>query len=349
MRARLPRLLVTGGAGFIGSAFVRMVLGGGRHPAISEWRVPRFLRGLSLTIVDKLTYAADLKRLEEVKGKFTFIKADICDARRISDIFQAARPDFVINFAAETHVDRSINDASSFFKTNVCGAQVLLDCARKYAVKKFIHISTDEVYGDITKGSFREDSPLRPSSPYSASKAAADLLVSSYIRTHALPAIIIRPSNNYGPWQYPEKFIPRSVLKILQGGKIPLYADGKNVREWLYVDDCVRGILRIMDKGKIAETYNLGSREQRQNIELAKLILAELGAPKGAIKFVKDRPGHDLRYSLDSGKLYNSLGFEPKTGLKDGIKATLDWALKNKKWLFAKSKDVAKLYRSWGK
>ncbi|MBU0503139.1 MAG: dTDP-glucose 4,6-dehydratase, partial [Candidatus Omnitrophica bacterium] len=326
------KILITGGAGFIGSEFVRQLMG----------TVPAF-RGLSLKkiiVVDKLTYAGDLKRLqitgivpmtgtvpESAIGsllgdcpvkcsqgtvpEFKFYKSDICNKKAIESIFKKEKPNIVVNFSAETHVDRSIQDSSPFISTNIQGTQVLLDCVRKYKIEKLIHISTDEVYGDIEKGKFNEDSPLIPNSPYSASKAAADLLIKSYVRTYGFPAVIVRPSNNYGPWQYPEKLIPVVIYKALKNEAVPVYAKGMNVREWLYVSDCAKGIQFILKKGKIGEVYNLGSGQERTNLEVVKKILDILGKPHSLIKFVQDRPGHDVRYSLDSSQI-RRLGWKPE-------------------------------------
>ncbi len=314
------RIVVTGGAGFIGSEFVRQLA-----------------RGLSrIIVIDKLTYAGDLKRLDSVKGRFKFYKTDICAKKKIDAIFRKEKPGIVTHFAAETHVDRSIIDSSSFITTNIIGTKVLLDACLKYQVKKFVHISTDEVYGEIEKGVFREDSPLKSNSPYSASKAAADLLVKSYIRTYGLPAIIVRPSNNYGPWQYPEKFIPVAIHRVLKGGKIPVYGRGLNVREWLYVSDCVEGIILIMKKGKPDEIYNLGSGFRKRNIDLAKTILDKMSKPHSLIEFVKDRLGHDLRYSLDSAKI-RKLGWKPRIVLDRGLSKTVDWYKQNISWLNSKN------------
>jgi dTDP-glucose 4,6-dehydratase len=342
-----PKLLITGGAGFIGSAFVRLLLNRdcpeslrklqGIHPERSEG--PSNLEGFSLTVVDKLTYAGDLARLQEVKGKYKFYKDDICDKKRIEFIFRKEKPDIVVNFAASTHVDRSIIDATPFIETNLKGTQVLLDIARNYKIRKFIHISTDEVYGDIKKGKFTEDSPLKPNSPYAASKAAADLLIRSYIRTYGFPAIIIRPSNNYGLWQYPEKFIPLIINRALRNKKVPVYAKGLNLREWLYVEDCARGILIIAQKGNLGEIYNLGGGQERKNIEVARAILGILNKSKSMIVFVKDRPGHDWRYALDSSNV-NKLGWRPKVIFPLGIKMTVDWNIKNRKWLLDKAGQI---------
>jgi len=334
MRKRIPKILITGGAGFIGSAFVRLLLKG----LSPQGTVP------SIIIIDKLTYAGDLKRLYQ-KGTVPFYKTDICNKSSIQSIFQKERPDIVVHFAAESHVDRSINDASPFIDTNIKGTQILLDASRKYKVSKFIHISTDEVYGEVSNGKFSENSSIKPNSPYAASKAAADLLVQSYIRTYKFPAIIIRPSNNYGPWQYPEKLMPLAILRILEGGKIPVCGKGLNVREWLYVDDCAQGIMTIMRKGKIGQIYNLGSTCESKNIDTVKLLLKTLGVSQKRFEFVKDRLGHDIRYSLNSRKVIRELGWKPKVKLAQGLKFTVVWSLKHAPWLKSKLKDINKFYK----
>ncbi len=336
MRKRLSKILITGGAGFIGSAFVRLLTD-------SRSRDSSLSCG-SVIVVDKLTYAGDLKRLKEVKGSFKFYKTDICDKKKIEAVFAKEKPDIVVHFAAESHVDRSINDASFFIETNIKGTQILLDAARKHGVKKFIFISTDEIYGEIASGSFNENSPIKPNSPYAASKAAADLLVQAYIRTYNFPAIIIRPSNNYGPWQYPEKLIPLAILRILGGGKVPVYGKGINVREWLYVDDCAQGILAIINKGKIAEAYNLGGACESKNIETVKLLLKALSVSPDRFKFVSDRLGHDIRYSLNSEKTLREAGWKSSVKLSQGLKLTVVWALKHQGWLKSKLQDINKLY-----
>jgi dTDP-glucose 4,6-dehydratase len=339
MRKKLSKILVTGGAGFIGSEFVRLLLRDGSQlegklsPREGQFKID--LRTVPI-VVDKLTYAGDLRRLEEVKGKYKFYKADICDKKKIEGIFKKEKPEIILNFSAETHVDRSIQDASPFIKTNVVGTQLLLDVSRKYKIKRFIHISTDEIYGEINKGSFSEASPLKPNSPYAASKAAADLLIKAYIRTYSFPAIIVRPCNNYGPWQYPEKLIPLAILKILKNEKIPVYAQGKNIREWLYVGDCAKAILLILEKGKIGGIYNLGSQEERKNIEVVKAIIEILNKTQNWIEFVKDRPGHDVRYRLNFDKVFHEIGWHPKLKFKDGLKLTVQWYLKHKDWLLNK-------------
>ncbi len=311
------KILVTGGAGFIGSAFIRLLAG-----------------TAPLAIIDKLTYAGDLARIKVAVPNLKFYRTDICDKGGIEVIFKKERPDIVVHFAAESHVDRSINDASPFIETNIKGTQILLDASRKYNVKKFIFISTDEVYGEIKNGKFSESSPIKPNSPYAASKAAADLLIQAYSRTYNFPAIIIRPCNNYGPWQFPEKLIPVAIASVLKGGKVPVYAKGQNVREWLYVDDCAKGILKIMQKGKMGQVYNLGSNAESKNIDTVKLLLQYLGVSQSRYKFVKDRPGHDLRYSLDSSKIKKELIWRPQVSFKEGLRLTVNWYLQHKTWLF---------------
>ncbi|MFH1901167.1 MAG: dTDP-glucose 4,6-dehydratase [Candidatus Omnitrophota bacterium] len=321
-------ILVTGGAGFIGSEFVRQIS----------------LRSYEVVVVDKITYAGDSKRLKDTEGRYKFYKVDICNKAGIDEIFKKENPQIVVHFAAATHVDRSIIDASSFMHTNVKGTQNLLDVSREHKIRKFIHISTDEVYGEIKKGEFTEESPLKPNSPYAASKAAADLLIRAYIRTYNFPAIIIRPCNNYGPWQYPEKFIPVIIYKALKNEKIPVYGKGKNIREWLYVSDCARGILKVMEKGKIGEVYNLGSSREEANFNLVKKILKVLAKPESLIKFVSDRPGHDWRYSLDSSKIIR-LGWKPNTDFEAGIEETVSWYMKNLPWLQSKVKHLRNYWK----
>lgn len=333
MRKRIPKILITGGAGFIGSAFTRLVIAS-----------PKGAKQSKVVIVDKLTYAGDLKRLEEIKGKFKFYEIDICNKKRIEGVFAKEKPDIVVHFAAESHVDRSINDASPFIDTNIKGTQILLDVSRKHNIKKFIFISTDEVYGEIAQGKFNESSPIRPNSPYAASKAASDLLVQSYIRTYNFPATIIRPSNNYGPWQYPEKLIPLAILRILEGKKIPVYGRGLNVREWLYVDDCARGIMAIMNQGEIGTVYNLGSACESRNIDTVRTLLKILGVGADRFEFVQDRLGHDLRYSLDSKNVTKRIGWKPAINFSQGLKSTVIWSLKHQAWLKSKLRDINKLY-----
>jgi len=317
------KLLVTGGAGFIGSEFVREGV----------------KRGYDIVVVDKLTYAGDLERLKEVEENITFYKADITNKEFIEHIFKTEKPKVVVHFAAESHVDRSILDASPFIKTNVEGTQVLLDVAKDIGVDKFINIATDEVYGELGhEGTFKEDSPLVPNSPYSSSKAAADMLGRAYYKTYKLPVITVRPSNNYGPWQYPEKLIPVVILKAFNNEKIPVYGTGQNVREWLYVSDCAEAIFEIMEKGKIGEIYNVGSNQERRNIDVVKTILKLLHKKEDLIEFVKDRPGHDFRYSLDTTKIKNELGWEAKTTFEEGIEKTVKWYIENMAWVEKKLK-----------
>lgn len=330
MRKRVSKILITGAAGFMGSEFSRQAI----------------KRGYKVIAVDKLSYAADLARLGSAKGRFKFYKTDICDKAKLKTVFKKEKPKIVVNFAAETHVDRSILNAEPFIQTNVRGTQVLLDISRQLNVEKFIHISTDEIYGEIKKGKFSENSPLKPNSPYSATKAASDMLVSAYHRTYKLPSIIVRPSNNYGPWQYPEKLMPVIIAKALKNEKVPVYGKGENVREWLYVSDCAEGIFSILRRGEIGEVYNIGSAVEKKNIVTVKKILSVLGKPHSLIKFVKDRPGHDIRYSLDFSKIRKHTGWTPKVGFDKGIHNTVDWYRQNYDWL---SKKVKYLRHYWGK
>ncbi|UCD15930.1 MAG: dTDP-glucose 4,6-dehydratase [Candidatus Omnitrophota bacterium] len=329
MRKRLHKVLITGGAGFIGSEFVRL--------AVSK--------GYNVAVVDKLTYAADLARLESVRGKITFYKADICNKSKIDSIFKREKPAVLVHFAAETHVDRSIQNASSFLDTNVRGTHILLEAARKHRIHKFVHISTDEVYGEIKKGKFDEASSLNPGNPYSVSKASADLLIKAYVRTYNFPAMIVRPSNNYGLWQYPEKLLPVVIFKALINERVPVYGQGKNKREWLYVKDCAQAILTVTKKGKLGEIYNLGSGYQKRNIDTVKQVIKMLGKDCQLIQFVEDRPGHDFRYALDSSKI-SKLGWKPNFDFEDGIKETVGWYSKNVDWLAGKRK---MLERYWSK
>lgn len=321
MRKRLHKILVTGGAGFIGSEFVRQAV----------------RRGYRVVVVDNLTYAGDLARLAEVEGRYAFYKADICNDSKLRSIFKREKPDYVAHFAAETHVDRSIRDCAPFIKTNIEGTRILLDLSRHYRVKKFVHISTDEVYGEITRGRFSEGSAFHPNSPYAASKASADFLIQAYVRTHGFPAVIARPSNNYGPWQYPEKLIPVVILKALKDERVPVYSKGENVREWLYVSDCADAIFFILEKGSIGETYNVGSGQEKRNIDTVKKILRILGKPEHLISFVRDRPGHDLRYSLDCSKI-RKLGWKPRIDFQKGMEETAEWYMQHMFWLESKLK-----------
>jgi dTDP-glucose 4,6-dehydratase len=332
------RLLVTGGAGFIGSEFVRQ--------AVS--------RGFDIVVVDKLTYAGDLERLSEVNGRYRFYKIDTASIEEVQKVFDSENPDIVVHFAAESHVDRSLLEPYAFIDSNIKGTLNLLEASKVRNVKLFINVSTDEVYGDLGEtGYFDEESPLRPNSPYSVSKAAQDMLGRAYFRSFGLPVITVRPSNNYGPWQYPEKLIPVVIYRALKGLPIPVYGKGENVREWLFVSDCVDGIFKAIEGGKPGEIYNIGSGEERQNIEVVKTIckiLDEL-VPKGTpheslITFVKDRPGHDFRYGLDSTKAQRELGFKAKTPFEEGIRITVEWYLKHQDWLENK---VLQLKEFWAK
>ncbi|MEK7275558.1 MAG: dTDP-glucose 4,6-dehydratase, partial [Candidatus Desantisbacteria bacterium] len=297
------RLLITGGAGFIGSEFVRQ----GVH------------RGYRIAVIDNLTYAGDQLRIKSVEENINLYKTDITNKEFVEHIFSKEKPQVVIHMAAESHVDRSIIDATPFIETNIKGTQVLLDVSKHYGIERFINMSTDEVYGEISDGQFEEASPLNPNSPYSVSKATADMLGRAYWRTYGLPVITVRPSNNYGLWQYPEKLIPVVILKGLNEERIPVYGNGTNVREWLFVADCVDAIFSIMEQGKIGEVYNVGSGEEKKNIDVVKAILRLLGKSEGLIEFVKDRPGHDLRYSLNSAKVKNELDWKAKISFEKGM------------------------------
>lgn len=321
----MKRLMVTGGAGFIGSEFVRQAV----------------TRGFKVTMLDSLTYAGDIQRVKEAGDAVSFLRADITDKETIDGIFVTERPDAVVHWAAESHVDRSITDASPFIDTNIKGTQVLLDAAKKYGVERFINISTDEVYGELgMDGSFREDTPLNPNSPYSASKASADMLGRAYHHTHKLPVITIRPSNNYGPWQYPEKLIPVVIIKAMAGERIPVYGKGDNVREWLFVADCAGAVFSVLEKGLPGQVYNVGSGEERKNIDVVKGILEILGKSEDLIEFTTDRLGHDFRYSLDSSRIRKELSWECKTGFREGLEKTVAWYLSNNGWVEGKLKQI---------
>lgn len=311
------KILVTGGAGFIGSNFVRMML--------------QKYKDIELINIDKLTYAGNLENLKDVeKNKnYKFIMGDICDSKLVNNITMGI--DIIFNFAAESHVDRSINDPFVFTKSNVLGTHTLLEAVRKNNVKKFIQISTDEVYGSIKKGSFKEADNLNPSSPYSSSKASADLLCLSYVTTFDMPIIITRSTNNFGPYQYPEKIIPLFITNLMEGKKVPLYGDGLNVRDWIYVVDNCEAIWFVAEKGEIGEIYNIGGGNELPNIEITKLILKEMSKDKSWIEYVKDRLGHDRRYSLDCTKIHK-LGWKPKFDFENAIKETIEWYKNNIDW-----------------
>lgn len=309
------KILVTGGAGFIGSSFIHHVLK--HHPEDQ------------ITVLDKLTYAGNLNNLRDVMEKIEFIKGDICDRKLVEKVAKGVN--VIINFAAESHVDRSIAKPEPFLTTNVLGTQVLLEATRKFDHEKFVQISTDEVYGSVAKGSFREDDVLRPSSPYAASKAAADMLVHSYFVTYGLSVLIARSTNNFGSYQHPEKLIPKLIINAISGKPIPIYGDGKNVRDWLYVADNCEAIDLILKKGENGEIYNVGAGNEKMNLEIADFVLKELGKPKSLIKFVSDRSGHDLRYSLNCEKI-KALGWKPKHDFSNALRATIEWYKENEWW-----------------
>ncbi|UOX66977.1 dTDP-glucose 4,6-dehydratase [Anaerotruncus colihominis] len=318
------KLLVTGGAGFIGSNFIFYMQK--KHP------------DYNLLCVDKLTYAGNLATLAPVMEdpKFKFIRADIAGREAIYGIFEAERPDIVVNFAAESHVDRSIEDPAIFLKTNVMGTQVLLDACRKYGISRYHQVSTDEVYGDLPLDRpdlfFTEQTPLHTSSPYSASKAAADLLCNAYHRTYGLPITISRCSNNYGPYQFPEKLIPLMIANALANKPLPVYGQGLNVRDWLYVEDHCVAIDRILERGQAGQTYNIGGHNEMRNIDIVKLICRVLGKPESLITYVTDRKGHDMRYAIDPTFIHEQLGWLPATKFSDGIQRTIEWYLNNRSW-----------------
>lgn len=313
------RVLVTGGAGFIGSNFVRRVVDGS-------------LSGIShVTVLDKLTYAGTLTNLEMLpEGSFQFIQGDICDATVVNEL--ARQHDAIVNFAAESHVDRSITGAKDFIETNVLGTQNLLDAALRNEVKVFLQVSTDEVYGTISEGSWHEEYPLLPNSPYSASKASADLIARSYHRTFGLDVRITRCSNNYGPHQFPEKVIPLFVTNLIDSKKVPLYGKGLNVRDWLHVDDHCRGIHAVLMNGKAGNIYNIGGGRELTNRELTSLILENMNKDESSIEYVPDRLGHDLRYSVSIEKIASELGYAPKVNFEDGIQETIEWYRQNEAW-----------------
>jgi dTDP-glucose 4,6-dehydratase len=320
MEAVPMKVLVTGGAGFIGSNFVLYMLN--KYP---DYQVIN---------LDALTYAGNLENLSSIQNnpRYTFVKGDITDRQLVNDLFEKG-VDVVVHFAAESHVDRSILEPDIFVRTNVLGTQVLLDAAKKYGVKKFVHVSTDEVYGTLGEtGLFTETTPLAPNSPYSASKAGSDLLVRAYHETFGLPVNITRCSNNYGPYQFPEKLIPLVIANALNDKSLPVYGDGLNIRDWLYVEDHCSAIDLVLHKGVNGEVYNIGGNNERTNIQIVKTILAELGKPESLIQFVQDRPGHDRRYGIDATKIRTELGWVPKHNFETGIKETIRWYLENQEW-----------------
>ncbi len=316
--------LITGGAGFIGSNFVYYMLD--HHPEDQ------------VLCVDALTYAGNLETLADAakNPRFRFVKADIADRETVYALFESERPDVVVNFAAESHVDRSIKDPELFLRTNVIGTSVLLDACRIYGIQRFHQVSTDEVYGDLPLDRpdlfFTEESPIHASSPYAASKAAADLLVQAYCRTFGVPVTISRCSNNYGPYQFPEKLIPLMIVNAFQDQPLPVYGKGENVRDWLYVEDHCAAIDEILQKGTTGELYNIGGHNERANLDVVRTILQEVGKPESLIQFVQDRPGHDRRYAIDPAKMQQAFGWLPKTAFDDGIRKTIRWYLEHKIW-----------------
>lgn len=317
-------IIVTGGAGFIGSNFIFYQMK--NHP---DDRI---------ICLDNLTYAGNLETLKDVMDQpnFRFVKGDIADRVCVEHLFEEEKPDIIVNFAAESHVDRSIEDPGIFLTTNIIGTQVLMDACRKYGIKRYHQVSTDEVYGDLPLDRpdlfFTEDTPIHTSSPYSSSKAGADLLVLSYYRTFGLPVSITRCSNNYGPYHFPEKLIPLMISRALAEESLPVYGKGENIRDWLYVEDHCAAIDLVMRKGRVGEVYNVGGHNEKSNLEVVKTILAQLGKSEDLITFVTDRPGHDMRYAIDPTKIHNELGWLPQTKFDDGIRLTIDWYLQNKEW-----------------
>lgn len=313
MKRNIEKILITGGAGFIGSNFARLLIE--KYPDIQ------------ITIVDKLTYAGDMSNLSDIEDKIDFRKEDIADSKAMMELFDEKRFDTIVNFAAESHVDRSLVDSSPFLRSNINGTAVLLEASRVFEPQLFCQISTDEIYGSIDVGSFTEDSPMKPSSPYSASKAAADNIANAYLTSFGVPVVITRSSNNYGPYQYPEKLIPFFTKRALNGQSLTLYGDGMNVRDWLYVEDNCTGIMAVIEKGKVGEVYNIGANVEKNNIEIANKIM-EITKSDINIEFVKDRLGHDRRYSLDISKI-RTLGWEPKADFNEKFRYTIEWYKNN--------------------
>lgn len=318
------RLLVTGGAGFIGNCFIRHILK--KHPDYKVYNL------------DALTYAGNIENLNDVKDnpnynqRYTFIHGNICDKKLVRELI--SQVDCVVNFAAESHVDRSITGPEIFIETNVQGTLNLLQASKEIGVERFLQVSTDEVYGSLgATGYFYETTPIQPNSPYSASKASADLLVRAYYETYKLPVLTTRCSNNYGPYQYPEKLIPFFVSLLLKGEKVPVYGDGLNVRDWLYVYDHCEAIDVVLHKGKVGEVYNIGGHNEKTNMEITRLVLSAMGKDESSIKYVEDRLGHDKRYAIDNTKIQTELGWEPSVTFEEGIKLTIDWYLKNQEWI----------------
>jgi dTDP-glucose 4,6-dehydratase len=316
----MKKILITGGAGFIGSNYIKTILSQNEDFIVN---------------IDKLTYAGNLENLREIENhkNYRFVKGDIANSELIDFLFQKYGFTHVVNFAAESHVDRSILGSEVFFQTNVIGTNVLLEASRRYEIEKFLQVSTDEVYGSLGKeGLFTESTPLSPNSPYSSSKAAADLMALSFYRTYGLPVVITRCSNNYGPLQFPEKLIPLMLINALNNKNLPGYGDGMNVRDWIYVIDHNLAVDLVLEKGRIGEVYNIGASREMPNIEIVKLILKKLGKSEDLIEYVKDRLGHDRRYAIDSSKIQNELGWSPKFDFENALENTVDWYLNNKDW-----------------
>ena len=316
----MKKILVTGGAGFIGSNYINTILSESDDFVLN---------------IDKLTYAGNLENLHEIESKsnYRFVKGDICNSELIDYLFTKYKFTHVVNFAAESHVDRSILGSEIFFKTNVIGTNVLLEAAKRYEVEKFLQVSTDEVYGSLgAEGLFTESTPLSPNSPYSSSKASADMMALSFYHTYGMPVVITRCSNNYGQLQFPEKLIPLMIINALNDKKLPVYGDGMNVRDWIYVIDHNKAIDLVLDKGRIGEVYNIGASREMPNIEIIKLILNKLNKGEDLIEYVQDRLGHDRRYAIDSSKIQNELGWSPKFDFEIAIENTIDWYLNNKNW-----------------
>ncbi len=331
----MKKLLVTGGAGFIGSNFIKFILK--KYP---DWEVTNF---------DKLTYAGNLENLKEVEGNpnYKFIKGDIANKDQVNNVMQEGF-DYLVNFAAESHVDRSILDLSPFIDTNIKGTQILLEGIRQYSVERYIQISTDEVYGSIQESKAKEDYPLLPNNPYSSSKASADLLCRAYQKTYNLPIIITRSTNNYGPYQFPEKLIPLVITNALEDKEIPIYGDGQYIRDWIYVEDHCIAIDEVLQNGESGEIYNIGGDNERTNLELVELILKIMEKPLSLIKFITDRPGHDRRYAVDTSKIEKEMGWKPGIDFLKGIMETTDWYEENKNWwLNIKSGEYTNYYQAW--
>jgi dTDP-glucose 4,6-dehydratase len=314
------KIFITGGAGFIGSNFIQHILS--------------LNKGYKIVNYDKLTYAGNLANLESVADHpdYSFVRGSICDASAVEEAMRGC--DAVVHFAAESHVDRSIYEPAPVIDTNVTGTFVMLQLARKLNIERFVHISTDEVYGDMAPGAFaNENSPLQPSSPYSASKASSDLLVLSYVRTYGFPGLITRSSNNYGPYQFPEKFLPLMITNIFDDKQLPIYGDGKQQRDWLHVEDNCRGVLAVLERGRIGEVYNIGGLDVEENLTIARTLLRLIGKPETLLSYVKDRPGHDRRYALHCDRMEKDLGWKPAVPLEEGLRQTIDWYKSNEKWM----------------